>query len=150
MCYIVDSIIHQLSKKSLITFSYAGSCNTSSIDCDLARRALVQCTDIIVESSIDSSVLARKLYSEMIISETFYRRIRDRTCGSTNEERLENILDEITDLIKHDAGILTKFVNILREKLNRNDLADKVMSKLKYESMSFLFLKLTLFTFRLS
>ena len=105
----------------------------------MARIALVQCTDIIVESAIDPSVLARKLYSEMIISEAFYRRIRDKACRSTNEERLENILDEITDLVKLDAGIFTKFVNILREKLNRNDLGDKVMSKLRYDNMSFIF-----------
>ena len=105
----------------------------------MARIALVQRIDIIVESTIDSSVLARKLYSEMIISEDFYRRIRDKACRSTNEERLENILDEITDLVNLDAGILTKFVDILREKLDRNDLADKVMSKLRYDNMSFIF-----------
>ena len=105
----------------------------------MARIALVHRIDIIVESTIDSSVLARKLYSEMIISEAFYRRIRDKACRSTNEERLENILDEITDLVKLDAGIFTKFVDILREKLNRNDLANKVMSKLKYDNMSFIF-----------
>ena len=79
----------------------------------------------------------------MIISETFYRKIRDRTCGSTNKERLEDIVDEITDLVKNDAGILTKFVDILREKLNRNDLADKIMSKLRYDNISY-------YTFKIS
>ena len=76
----------------------------------------------------------------MIISEAFYRRIRDRACGSTNKERLENIVDEITDLVKINAGILIKFVEILREKLNRKDLADKIMSKLRYNIMSCFFL----------
>ena len=41
-------------------------------DYDMARRALVQCTDIIVESNIDSIVLARKLYSGLMISENVY------------------------------------------------------------------------------
>ena len=113
-------------------------CVGSSLsDCDLARTALVQCTDIIVESTIDSSDLARKLYSELIISEAFYRKVRDKACGSTNKDRLENILDEITDLVKLDAGILTKFVDILREKLNRSDLADKIISKLRYDNISY-------------
>ena len=96
----------------------------------MARTALVQCTDIIVESTIDPNTLARKLYSEQVISETVYRKVRDTACRDTDEQRLETILDEIKDLVKHDAGILTKFLDILREKLSRNDLADKIMSKL--------------------
>ena len=56
--------------------------------------------------------------------------MRDTACRDTDEQRLETILDEIKDLVKHDAGILTKFLDILREKLSRNDLADKIMSKL--------------------
>ena len=99
-------------------------------DCDAAKTVLVLCTDIIVESTIDPIVLARKLYSELIISENVYKRVRDKACRDTNEERLENILDDMKDRIKHDAGILTKFVNILREKLNRADIADEIMSKL--------------------
>ena len=97
---------------------------------DVARTALVQCTDIIVESTIDPITLARKLYSEQVISESTYKRVKDLVCRDTNEQRLEIILDEIKDLVKHDAGILTKFLDILREKLSRNDLADKIMSKL--------------------
>ena len=99
-------------------------------DYDMARKALVQCTDSIVESTIDPIVLARKLYSELMISESVYRRIRDRTFMDTNEERLDIILDELKDHVKLDADILSKFMDILREKLNRNDLADKIMSKL--------------------
>ena len=99
-------------------------------DCDAARTVLVQCTDLIVESTIDPIVLARKLYSELIISENVYKRIRDKVCRDTNEERLEAILDDMKDRVKHDAGILTKFVDILREKLNRGDIADEIMSKL--------------------
>ena len=99
-------------------------------DCDEARTVLVQCTDIIVESNIDPIVLSRKLHSELIISENVYRRVRDKACRDTNEERLETILDDIKDRIKHDASILTKFVDILREKLNRGDIADKIISKL--------------------
>ena len=96
----------------------------------MARTALVQCTDIIVESTIDPNTLARKLYSEQVISENVYKKVRDTASRDTNEQRLETILDEIKDLVKHDAGILTKFVNVLREKLYRYDLADKIMSKL--------------------
>ena len=48
-----------------------------SADCDVAGAALVQCTDIIVESAIDPITLARKLYSKQVISETIYKRVRD-------------------------------------------------------------------------
>ena len=96
----------------------------------MARTALVQCTDIIVESTIEPITLARKLYSEQVISENVYKRVKDPASRDTNEQRLETILDEIKDLVKHDASILTKFVNVLREKLHRYDLADKIMSKL--------------------
>ena len=101
--------------------------NTSE-SCDKVVRALVQCTDVIVESTIDPIVLARKLYSKEVISEDVYKRVKDKSSRDTNEERLETILDDIKDRVKYDAGILTKFVDILREKLNRNDLADEIMS----------------------
>ena len=94
----------------------------------MAVRALVRCTNIIVESAIDPLVLARKLYSELIISENVYKRVRDPACKDTNEQRLETILDDIKDRVKYDVGTLTVFVEILRENLKRNDLADKIMS----------------------
>ena len=94
----------------------------------MAVSALVQCTDIVVESTIDPIVLARKLYSKQIISEDVYKKVKDKVSRDTNEERLETILDELKDRVKYDACIFTKFVDILREKLNRNDLADEIMS----------------------
>ena len=81
----------------------------------MARKALVQCTDIIVQSTIEQIVLARKLYSELVISESVYKWVRDPACRDTNEQHLKTTLDEITDCVKHDASILTKFMNILRE-----------------------------------
>ena len=66
----------------------------------MARKALVQCTDIIVESTIDPIVLARKLYSEEVISENVYKRVRDMACRDTNEQRLEIILDDIKDRVR--------------------------------------------------
>ena len=50
-------------------------------------------------------------------------------CRDRNEQCLDIILDELKDRVEHDAGILYTFVDILRVKLNRNDLADKIMSK---------------------
>ena len=97
----------------------------------MALRALVQCTDSIVESTIDPVDLARKLSSELVISEDVYKRVKDEACRDTNKKRRDIILDEIKDRVKHDASILTKFVDILRGKFNRNDLADEIMSKLK-------------------
>ena len=96
--------------------------------CDKAVSALVQCTDIIVESTIDPVVLARKLYSKQIIFEDVYKKVKDKVSRDTNEDRLETILDDIRDRVKHNPGTLTIFVEILRENLKRNDLADKIMS----------------------
>ena len=94
----------------------------------MAVRALVQCTDIIVESTINPIVLARKLHSKEVISEDVYKKVKDKVSRDTNEERLDTILDELKDRVKHNPGIFTKFLDILREKLNRNDLADEIMS----------------------
>ena len=106
---------------------YSSTDNTPE-SCDNASKALHQCTDVIVESTIDPIVLARKLYTKDVISEDVYKKVRDKASKDTNEDRLETILDDIRDRVKHNPGILTKFVDILRDKLNRNDLADKIMS----------------------
>ena len=96
----------------------------------MARTALIQCTDHIVRSHIDPIALARILFSREIISEIVYQRVRDRTSGHTNEERLETILDDLRSRIKYDANILMSLVNILRDDFSRNDIADEIMSKL--------------------
>ena len=101
-----------------------------STECNVARTALVQCTDHIVRSTIDPVALARILFSKEIISEIVYQRVRDKTSGHTNEERLETILDDLRSRIKYDANILMSLVNILRDDFSRNDLADEIVSKL--------------------
>ena len=96
----------------------------------IARRAIIQCTNVIVESTIDPIDLARKLFSKEIISENVYRRVKDRTSRDTAVQRLHIILDEIKDLVIYGASIFTKFVASLRE-LNQQDLANKIMSTYK-------------------
>ena len=90
----------------------------------VARRALLQCTDILVESSIDHFTLARKLYSKEIISEDVYMRVRDRE----TRDPMERIFDHLKDRIDHDVNIFTEFLSVLRD-LSRNDLADIIMAK---------------------
>lgn len=94
-------------------------------------RALVLCTDDIAESIIDPPTLARKLYAKEIISENVYMSVRDKTCRDTNVERIESILDDLRSRIKHDANILTIFVDILRVDLKQKGLSDKILSNLK-------------------
>ena len=96
----------------------------------MARRALVQCTDIFVESKIESFDLARKLYSAEVISEDMYKRVRDTQCRDTNKERLEKILDELKDRVKNNVSILTILFKILND-LKRKDLADIISTKYK-------------------
>ena len=103
-----------------------------TLDCDAARRALVRCTDIIVESYIDPIVLARKLYSKEIISENVYKIVRGKITHDTTTERLEYILDNLKDHIKYNADVFMIFLDVLRYGgLNQQDLADKIMSKYK-------------------
>ena len=103
----------------------------STLNSDMARRAVVQSTDTIVESNIDPFILARKAYSKEIISEDVYKVVRDKKTGDTSADRIEQILDELKDRIKRDPNILMKFLDILRDdSLSRNDLADSIMSKL--------------------
>ena len=96
----------------------------------MAFKVLVQSTDIIIESGIDPVVLARKLYTKEIMSDNFYDRVRDKACRDSNEERLEAILSDLRNRVKNDDSILITFVNILKVDLKRQDLADKIMSKL--------------------
>ena len=98
----------------------------------MARRALVQCTDIIVESSVDPVALVRKLYSKEVISEGIYKRVRDKKTGDSSEDRLELILDTLKDHVTQDATILSSFLNILKH-LNHQDLAVSIVKK--YKSM---------------
>ena len=100
------------------------------IDCKAATTALVKCTSSIIESKIDPIDLAGELFSNQIISENVFDRVKDNACKDTNKYRLEIILDDIRSRVKHKADILTTFVNILREKFKRDDLADEIMSNL--------------------
>ena len=102
----------------------------TSVNSEIAIRVLVQFTDAIVESNIDHSALVRKLYSKESVSESVYKRVRDRESRDTREERLENILDEVRDRVKHDGSVFRTFFDILYD-LSQKDLADKIMAKYK-------------------
>ena len=101
---------------------------STTLNSAIVKRALVQCTVDIVESSIDPFALARRLYSKEIISENVYKRIKDSGTRDTMEDRLEKILDHLKDLAKNDASILTAFLNILSD-LGRDDLTDTIKKK---------------------
>ena len=64
------------------------------------------------------------------MSKDVYKRVRDKECRDTSEERLERILDYIEDRIKHDANVLMIFLDVLND-LSRKDLADIIMAKYK-------------------
>ena len=97
---------------------------------DAAKKALVQCADLIVESEIDPNALARKLNTRGVISENEHKKIKDDRARDSEEERREKILDYVKDRIKHNADIFTTFLEILKG-LGRDDLADKIMAKYK-------------------
>ena len=99
---------------------------------EICRRALVQCTDVIVESNVDPIALARKLLSKEVISENIYKKVKDNETKETISDRLDRILDDVKDRVKHNASTFTTFLDILRDdSLKRHDLADKIMSKYK-------------------
>ena len=103
-----------------------------TLNCDIGRRALVQCTDIFVESNIDPIALARKLYAKEVISENIYKKVKDRETRETSSERLDRILDDLKDHVKHNASTFTTFLDILKDdSLSQRDLADIIMSKYK-------------------
>ena len=103
-----------------------------TLNCEICRRALVQCTDVIVESNVDPFALARKLYSKEVISENIYKKVKDNEARETISNRLDRILDDVKDRVKHNATTFTTFLDILKDdSLKRHDLADKIMSKYK-------------------
>ena len=96
----------------------------------MARRALAQCTDVITESSIDPFTLARRLYAKEVISESIYKKVREKKTGDSSEDHFELILDNIKDHITHNASILISFLNILND-LKCQDLAALIVKKCK-------------------
>ena len=46
-----------------------------TLDCDIGRRALVQCTDIIVESCISPIAPLKKLYTKEAILRIFTKKV---------------------------------------------------------------------------
>ena len=103
----------------------------SALNSDAANKALVQCADLIVESTIDPNALARKLNARGVISDSENKRVKDSTKKDSEEERRETILDYVKDRIKYNADIFTTFLEVLKKDLNRDDLADKIMAKYK-------------------
>ena len=72
------------------------------------------------------------MYSKEAISENVYKKARDRESRETSSHRLDRILDDIKDRVKHNASVFTTFLDILRDdQLNRQDLADIIMAKYK-------------------
>ena len=106
--------------------------SSTILSSDVALRTLGQCTDTIVESNIDPKALGRKLYSREVISENLYKKVRDKETRDSKEERIEEILDDLRDRIKHDPNVLTKFLSTLKV-LDRNDLA--VIIDTKYQGI---------------
>ena len=97
---------------------------------DAANKALVQCADLIVESTIDPNALARKLIARSVISDTDHKKVKDNRTRDSTVERLEMILEYVKDRIKLNADIFTTFLKILKD-LGRDDLADEIMAKYK-------------------
>ena len=103
-----------------------------ALNCEICRRTLIRCTDTIVQSNIEPISLARKLYSEEIISEDVYKIVKDKKTGDTSTDRLDYILDDLKDHVKHNASTFTIFLDILKDdSLDECDLADIIMSKYK-------------------
>ena len=103
-----------------------------TLNCEICRRTLIRYTDTIVQSNIEPISLARKLYSEEIISEDVYKIVKDKKTRDTNADRLDYILDDLKDRVKYSSSAFIIFLDILRhDSLNQQDLADKIMSKYK-------------------
>ena len=72
------------------------------------------------------------------MSDNVYDRVRDKAARDSNEERLEAILSDLRSRVNNDASILMTFVDILKVDLKRQDLADKIMSKLNQSEYVFI------------
>ena len=110
----------------------SGNDQITSLDPGVAKRTLVQCSDIITESSIDPFTLARKLYSNEVFPEDTYKRVKDMSTRDSNERRLQQILEHLIERVRLNADILMSFLDILKD-LERRDLADLILKK--YKSM---------------
>ena len=125
------AIQQYLLLKTCFHFSLeSGIDQITSLDTVVAKRTLVQCTNIITESTIDPFTLARKLYAKEVFPENTYKRVRDMSTRDSNEGCLQQILDHLIDRVKHEANILMSFLDILND-LERQDLATLIVKKYK-------------------
>ena len=108
----------------------SGNDQITSLDPVVAKRTLVQCTDVITDSSIDPFTLARKLYAKEVFPEDTYKRVRDMSTRDSNEGRLQRILDHLIDRVKREVNILMSFLDILKD-LERQDLVVLIVKKYK-------------------
>ena len=108
----------------------SGNDQIALLDPVVAKRTLVQCSDIIAESSIDPFTLARKLYSNEVFPEDTYKTVKDMSTRDSNKSRLQQILDHLIDRVRHKANILMSFHDILKD-LERRDLANLIVQKYK-------------------
>lgn len=98
-----------------------------TLNSDVARRALLNCTTAIVESSIQPITLARRLVQEEVISEDVYKIVRDKEIGHTGAQYLDLILGNLKDHVKLDANSFQIFLDILRDdSLSQQGLTDKL------------------------
>ena len=73
-------------------FLESGNDQITFLDPVVAKRTLVQCSDIITESTIDPFTLARTLYSKEVFPEDTYKTVRDMSTRDSNEGQLQQIL----------------------------------------------------------
>ena len=130
--FYINSIISiYINEFCLSVHLYCVDCG-SVLNSDAAKKALAQCADLFVESTIDPNTLARKLNARDVIFENDYKKVRDTRTRDSEEERRETILNYVEDRIKLNADIFTIFLDVLKD-LGRADIADKFMAK--YKSM---------------
>lgn len=94
-------------------------------------------TDEIVSSGLDPFQIARKLLAKRILDDDTYSSIIDRRNGQNNRERLQFLMESVSNSVKSDEVVFHSFVEVLKsiDSIVSCRIADKLVTALHSEGI---------------
>ena len=96
-------------------------------------------TDKIVSSGLDPFQIARKLFAESILDHNTYSSIIDRHNGQNSKERLQFLMESVSNSVSTDVEVFYSFVKVLKsvDSIVSRSIADNLVTALHNEGNIF-------------
>ena len=104
-----------------------------------AYAVICSYTDEIASSGLDPFQIARKLFSKRILDDNTYYSIIDRHNGQNNRERLQFLMESVSNSVKSDEEVFYSFVEVLKSvnSIVSCGIANKLVTALSNEGNIF-------------